>query len=246
MTVFDIAVNRSSPVPIYHQEVAHGFKLLIETGALKPGTKLDNEIDIAAALKISRPTVRQAMNELVRAGLLVRKRGVGTQVVSSKVRRDLDLSSLFDDLVQAGQAPASRVLSFELCHATPSVAKALHLPDGAKVFHFTRLRLVDGRPLALMENWVRDDITDLSAEELGDVGLYQLLRAKGINFRRATQCVGAAVAGTDQSSLLQVAPGSPLVTMERTAMDDNGKVIEVGSHYYRADSYTFEMTLVQR
>lgn len=245
MTAIDIAVNRSSPVPIYHQ-VVQGFESLIVAGVLTPGTKLANEIEIAARLGISRPTMRQAMNELVRAGLLVRKRGVGTQVVSSKVRRDLDLSSLFDDLVLARKDPASRVLSFELCPATTAVAEALQLPEGAEVFHFTRLRLVGGMPLALMENWVRDDITAISAEELGDVGLYELLRARGINFRRASQRIGAAVAGTEQSSLLQVALGCPLVTMERTAMDDAGRNIEVGRHHYRADSYTFEMTLVQQ
>ena len=244
MTGIDIAVDRSSPVPIYHQ-VVQGFQSLIETGKLEPGMMLDNEVEIASRLEISRPTVRQAMNELVRAGLLVRKRGVGTQVVSSKVRRDLDLSSLYDDLALEGQVPSSQVLSFERCQAPQWVAKGLKLPDDAKVFHFTRLRLVRSRPLALMENWVRDDITEISAEELNDVGLYQLLRTKGVKFRRASQRIGAAVAEASQSSLLQVPAGSPLVTMERTAMDDIGRNIEVGRHYYRADSYTFEMTLVQ-
>ena len=79
---------------------------------LPPGSRLDNEIDLAAQLNLSRPTMRKAMDELVRSGLLVRKRGVGTQVVSSQVRRPLELSSLFDDLSNNGSKPTTEVLSF--------------------------------------------------------------------------------------------------------------------------------------
>ena len=75
-----LTVDKTSPVPLYHQ-VAQGLEDAIRSGELPPGTKLDNEIDLANRLNLSRPTMRKAMDELVRAGLLVRKRGVGTQVV---------------------------------------------------------------------------------------------------------------------------------------------------------------------
>ena len=244
-TELNIPIDRSSPVPLYHQ-VVQGIEAAIHSGALESGSRLDNEIELASKLKLSRPTMRKAMDELVRSGLLVRKRGVGTQVVSSQVRRHLELSSLFDDLKRTGQKPTTEVLEFRHGAADPDAAEALDLPASVNVYHFTRLRCVGGKPLALMENWVRDDITEITEDGLRKLGLYQILRDAGVNFRLATQRIGATVADKRQAGLLETTPGSALVTMERTAVDDAGRNVETGRHVYRADSYSFEMTLVQR
>ncbi|WP_258062750.1 GntR family transcriptional regulator [Arthrobacter sp. B0490] len=238
-------IDRSSPVPLYHQ-VAQGIEAAIRSGKLAPGSKLDNEIALAAELNLSRPTMRKAMDELVRSGLLVRKRGVGTQVVASQVKRHLELSSLFDDLQVSGKKPTSRILSFSHIAADEAVQDMLHLGSGARVYHLVRLRLMEGKPLALMENWVRDDVADLDERTLTERGLYEVLRAAGINFRLAQQRIGARTCNDYEADLLGVQPGSALVTMDRTAVDDIGRNIEVGHHVYRADSYSFEMTLVNR
>ncbi len=95
-----IQVDRNSPVPLYFQ-VAQHLEHLIESGELAPGTRLENEIDLADRLGLSRPTMRRAIEYLVDRGLLVRKRGVGTQVVHAKVRRQVELTSLYDDLAKA-------------------------------------------------------------------------------------------------------------------------------------------------
>src|SRR6185437_14066219 len=139
----NLSIDRSSPITLYHQ-VVQGIENLIHDGTLVPGSKLENEIDLAAALNLSRPTMRKAMDELVRAGLLVRKRGVGTQVVASQVRRPLELSSLFDDLSARGSKPTTDVLTFSHIDADAVICEKLALPPGSKVYHFTRLRKVDG------------------------------------------------------------------------------------------------------
>jgi DNA-binding GntR family transcriptional regulator len=244
-TSVNIPIDRSSPVPLYHQ-VVQGIEAMIRSGTLEPGSRLENEIELAAQLNLSRPTMRKAMDELVRSGLLVRKRGVGTQVVASAVRRHLELSSLYDDLSRGGKKPTTKVLSFRHSPAEDEVAKTLQLPAGVGIYHFTRLRSVGGKPLAIMENWVRDDVADLTEEGLRVKGLYEMLRQSGVNFRLAQQQIGAEVADEHQAQLLEISPGSALVTMERTAVDDTGRNVETGKHLYRADSYSFEMTLVQR
>ena len=241
----NIPIDRSSPIPLYHQ-VVQGIEAAVESGALVAGSKLDNEIELAAQLKLSRPTMRKAMDELVRAGLLVRKRGVGTQVVSRQVRRPLELSSLYDDLLRNGSKPATQVIDFAHLEAPEAVSQQLGLPPGAQAYHFSRLRKVGRKPLALMENWVRDDLTALDPAMLTAQGLYAVLRAAGVNFSLAHQRIGAAVANEYQAAQLDTEVGSALVTMERTAVDDTGRAIETGHHVYRADSYSFELTLVQR
>ena len=77
------------------------------------GGRLANEVELADRLGVSRPTMRRAIQYLVERGMLVRKRGVGTQIVHPKVRRPVELSSLYDDLVKTGQSPVTEVLDFE-------------------------------------------------------------------------------------------------------------------------------------
>jgi DNA-binding GntR family transcriptional regulator len=245
VTPLNLSIDRSSPVPLYHQ-VAQGIEAAIRSGTLASGSRLENEIDLAAQLNLSRPTMRKAMEELVRSGLLVRKRGVGTQVVASQVRRPLELSSLFDDLQRTGSTPATNVLSFDHVPAEDAARESLQLPAGAKVYHFVRLRTVGGKPLAIMENWVPDNLVAIDEETLSRQGLYQILRSAGVNFRLANQRIGATVADSRQAELLGTDENAALVTMERTAVDDTGRSVETGHHVYRADSYSFEMTLVQR
>jgi GntR family transcriptional regulator len=103
----DITLERNSPVPLYHQ-LAQSIEHAINTGALSPGDRLENELSLTSRLGLSRPTARQAIQELVKKGMLVRKRGVGTQVVRSQFRRDERLSSFNEDLTKAGKVPGTR------------------------------------------------------------------------------------------------------------------------------------------
>ncbi len=146
-----LSVDRTSPVPLYFQ-LAQQLEAAVEQGRLAPGTLLGNEIDLAHRLGLSRPTVRQAIQSLVDKGLMVRRRGVGTQVVHSQVRRPLELSSLYDDLEAAGQRPATKVLRATTEPATAEIAAALGLPEGTEVHLVERLRYAHDEPMALLRN----------------------------------------------------------------------------------------------
>lgn len=237
-----ITIDRTSPVPLYHQLVSE-IKTAISTGALTAGTMLPNELDIAAQLHLSRPTVRKAMDELVRAGLLVRKRGVGTQVVSNEIRRPLSLSSLYTDLTRSGVTPSTKVLEFSVVPAPRDIAEELNLAEGTEVYHLLRLRLENNQPLAIMENWIPAHLGTIDKADLEKQGLYDTLRALGVTFSLAHQTVGATIADDFQAKTLDTGIGAPLVHMKRTALDDVGTRIETGKHVYRADLYSFEMTL---
>src|SRR6266540_7054967 len=107
-----IKVDRSSPVPLYFQ-VAQRLQELIESGEMPPGSRLENEIALADQLGLSRPTMRQAIQHLVNQGLLVRKRGVGTQVARTRVRRQVEMSSMYDDIERAHRQHRTEMLSFQ-------------------------------------------------------------------------------------------------------------------------------------
>jgi DNA-binding GntR family transcriptional regulator len=240
-----IAVDRASPVPLYYQ-VAQELERAIESGELKPGTRLDNEIALADHLGLSRPTMRRAIEYLVQRGLLVRKRGVGTQVVHPKVRRPLELTSLYDDLAGAGKRPATRVLSLEVVPAPDAVAHEFGLPEGTPVLTLERIRFAQDEPLALLHNFIPTGLVELTAEALERTGLYQLMRAAGVRLHLASQTIGARAATAAEAAALQDRKGTCVLTMQRTAFDDTGRAVEYGSHLYRASIYSFEFVLTSR
>ncbi|NUT36672.1 MAG: GntR family transcriptional regulator [Hamadaea sp.] len=240
-----IRIDRSSPVPLYFQ-VAQRLQELIESAQLPPGSRLDNEIALADQLGLSRPTMRQAIGHLVDKGLLVRKRGVGTQVAHSRVSRQVELSSLYDDLARTQREPRTEVLSFAVKPAPPEIAQALHLPAGTDVLHIERLRYAQDEPLALLRNHLPVGLADITREALAARGLYQVLRDAGVQLRIADQTIGARKASSTEARLLGEVRGAPLLTMARTAYDHAGHAIEYGDHVYRATRYSFELTLLSR
>ena len=237
-----VAVDRTSPVPLYFQ-VATRLQQLIEEGRIPVGERLENEVDLADQLGVSRPTMRRAIQYLVERGMLVRKRGVGTQVVHPKLHRPVELTSLYDDLAKAGRRPRTVVVSLVVEPATDAVAQALGVPDGTEVTSVTRLRYAGDEPLALMYNAVPVDVIRLRAEDLQEQGLYQLLRNAGHAPRMATQVIGARDATAAEARQLGERRGASVLTMRRTAWDANGRPVEYGSHIYPASRYSFEFSM---
>src|SRR5437763_346455 len=183
----DAVLDRESPVPLYYQ-LAQNMETAIRQGRLSSGSHLDNEIELARQLRVSRPTVRRAIALLANRGLVIRRHGIGTLVVPVRVRRPVRLSSLYDDLQEAGQTPSTRLLAHEIVPAPAEVASSLQLSRGTRVLHFERLRLATDQPIALMRNFVPLSLEEVVTEEgLKSAGLYQLLRQNGIHLRLASQ-----------------------------------------------------------
>jgi GntR family transcriptional regulator len=190
--------------------------------------------------------VRRAIQELVDKGLLVRRRGIGTQVVHGKVSRNVDLTSLYEDLSRSGQIPKTRVISHEIRVANEDEAAHLSIERDAPVLHLVRLRYSDNVPLAILDNTLPGEFTNISREDLEERGLYQLLRERGVTMRIANQRIGAREATAGESELLELRKSAAVLTMERTAFDTSGRAVEFGQHCYRPDLYSFGMTLVDR
>lgn len=238
-------LDRTGPVPLYFQ-VSSRLEAAIRSGEIPPGARLENEIAIGQRLGLSRPTIRRAIQELVDRGLLVRRRGIGTQVVQGQVTRQVELTSLFEDLQSTQHAPATQVLLHEVVPAPAAAAERLSVPAGSDVLHIRRLRTADGAPVAILENFLPAEMAEITREELEQRGLYQVLRGRGITIRIANQRIGARRAHDDEGPLLDIDRDGPVLLMERTAFDGSGRAIEHGTHIYRPDRYSFETTLVAK
>lgn len=238
----ELSVDRGSPIPLYFQ-LSRQLETAIEDGRLTPGSLLGNEIEWAVRLGLSRPTVRQAIQSLVDKGLLVRRRGVGTQVVHSHVKRPPELSSLYDDLAAASHGPTTKVLVNTVVPAHPEVAEALGVSE---VHHIERLRLAHGEPMACLCNYLPLGLLDLETRQLEVTGLYRLMRSAGITLHSARQTIGARAAGATEAERLGEPQGAPLLTMRRLTFDDSGRAVEFGDHTYRPARYSFEFQLLVR
>jgi DNA-binding GntR family transcriptional regulator len=235
--------DRSSPVPLYFQVASH-LEQAISSGAIPPGTLFGNEIQLADTMGLSRPTMRRAMQHLVDKGLIVRRRGIGTRVVQPKVRRMLELTSLYDDLSTTGQRPTTRVLSFKHVEADDEVSERLRVAPGDSVVRVERLRSAQDRPIAKMVNYLPDLMVGFDADGLAEHGLYELLRRAGVQLHSASQTVGARNATAAEARLLEESRGAALLTMSRTTFDDRGQVVEYATHLYAASRYSFEIDLL--
>ncbi|WP_427870046.1 GntR family transcriptional regulator [Leucobacter luti] len=238
-------LDRTGPVPLYFQ-ISSRLEQAIREGAIPAGARLENEIAIGERLGLSRPTIRRAIQELVDKGLLVRRRGIGTQVVQARVSRPVELTSLHEDLTRGGHQPTTRVLSVETIPADEEAAQQLHVELGTEITRIRRLRSADGTPMAVLENLLPPQFADITAADLERQGLYEILRARGVTIKIANQTIGARRAHDDEPELLDLPKGSPVLTMTRVAFDQGGRVIEAGHHCYRPDLYSFETTLVAR
>lgn len=247
MKTIPVSVDRTSRIPL-HVQLADQLERAIHGGDLPVGSRLNNEIDLAATYGLSRPTVRQAIARLVDQGLLVRKRGVGTQVVgrADRVRRSLELTSLYDDLARHGRRPHTEVLRVGTVGATADVANALQCQRGERVLRLERLRSADGEPLALMRNWLPVELLDADTSALASHGLYELMRARGVRLKVAHQTISARPAAPDQARLLSEPVGAPLLATTRITYADHGRPVEYGVHLFRSSRYSFEHTLLHR
>jgi GntR family transcriptional regulator len=240
----DITLDRTSPVPLHHQ-LSQAIEQAITTGQLSPGDRLENELALTSRLGLSRPTARQAIQELVKKGLLVRKRGVGTQVVRSPFRRDERLSSLNEDLAKAGRRPGTQLLELSVGPLPDDTREAIGVTQGTdgEFTKIRRLRLADDVPLAILTNYLPASL-ELDQSDLQRRGLYACLRTLGINLRLAHQRVSARLMTDDEAALLDVEAPAACLTVDRIAYDDVGRFVEFGRHIYHPAHYSIQSSLV--
>ncbi len=237
----DLDLDRDASLPLY-QQIATPLEDLILAGRLQPGQLIEDEVSLAQRLNVSRPTARRALQDLVARGLLTRRRGVGTRVTPSHVRRPLALTSLNDDLVKAGFSPRTEVLSYEVKLAQDEEADLLGCEIGEEVVRIERRRWIDDRRLAVLTNLL-PAATAPSLTRLSTQGLYECLEEDGVHPTAAHQVIGACIANQSQADQLGIQAGEALLTMQRTAYDHSGAVVEYGTHFYNASLYSFQLNL---
>jgi GntR family transcriptional regulator len=211
---------------------------LIESLAV--GDAIPSERQLGVDLSVSRLTVRAALDQLVREGYLVRRRGAGTFVAEPKVQKGtIDITSFSDDMRARGLTPGSRTLELREIPAGARLGRILHVSPSEPVVAVKRLRLADGEPMAIELLHVRASLVPgLTADDLERHSFYELLVARyELSIVGGTQTVEPTVTSEEESKTLGVPLHSPALLFERVTRSAGGEVVEYTSSTYRGDRY---------
>jgi GntR family transcriptional regulator len=237
-------INKNSPLPIYYQ-LEQGIKEMIEKGQLKPGEMIPSERELAEAYNISRMTVRQAINNLVNDGYLVRKRGKGTFVAAMKIEQPLKgLTSFSEDMRARGMEPGTTVLDFNIVPASSLLAQLLDVREGADLYEIRRIRLADGLPMALETLYIPCTLVPDLTREIVSGSVYDFIEKElGLTIQSGVQVIEASVAHKMEAELLQIKEGAPVLLMQRRSYLNDGRPLEVVKSVYRGDRYKFTIEM---
>ncbi|WP_019135207.1 GntR family transcriptional regulator [Cellulomonas massiliensis] len=205
-----------------------------------PGEAIPSERDLARELGVSRPTLRAAVDDLVRGGVLVREHGRGTFTGPHRVTQALAATPSGSFYAPPAEGEwASRVLELETIAAGPQLARRLQLAPAALVRRIVRLRVVDGEPMAIERIHLPAVLVDgLEADDLVAGSFYRLLRERfGVDVRSAVQTLEATVTDETEAHLLDVPQHFPALMVERTTRDAGGRIVEFVRSVYRGDRY---------
>lgn len=238
-------LNRRHPLPLYLQ-LEESLRADILARRLQPHQQLPSERELCGQFRVSRMTVRQALLDLARDGLIYSRIGKGTFVSEPKIDQQLrTLTGFSQDMAARGSKPTSFVLEAKCEPAADAMAQALHLPPAAQVILLMRVRLADDLPLAVETVHLPENLCPgLLRHDFSCESLYAVLEQDyGYRLTRAEQTIEAGLAGPREVGLLQVQPRAPILIMERLTFTEQNVPIEHVHSIYRGDRYKFSSVL---
>jgi GntR family transcriptional regulator len=239
-------LNRKSKMPLYHQ-LYEILRNKIVGREWQPGAMIPPESELIAQYQVSRITVRQVLDLLVKERLIYRQRGRGTFVAHPAIEQTLvRIVSFTDDMRQRGFAPNTVVLASALIPAPQEIAAHLEIEPGEELAYLKRLRLADGEPMSIEESHLvhRFCLGVLQGDYASTPLREALERDYGIRWSRATQVIRAAQASREMAQTLAVPLKSALLHIERVSYSQQNIPVEFLRVYYRGDQYALHNELI--
>jgi GntR family transcriptional regulator len=241
------AVNKQSRIPYYHQ-LADILREIIQQSVSGNDTELlPSENELGQTYKVSRATVRQALNLLEREGLVHKAKGKGTYISKHRVRYPLTtFISTTEDMRRRGWKPGVEVLSFKEIDSHSPITESLQIAASDKVYELCRLRFGNDDPVGIQWAYLPVKLcAGLIDLDLG-TSLTKVMEQKfGIKFWSAQEFLRARLPTKFEAEKLQIPKNLPIIYMERITFSYAGAPVEFLQSVWRSDCYEYEFSLTR-
>lgn len=241
-------INFESHIPYYIQ-LMDILKDNIQETKWLPGEQIPGEQELCETFGVSRTVVRQALRELELAGVITRRKGKGTFIAEPKISEGLiqNLTGFYQDMVERGLKPETKVLHQNIIRANEKVANYLGIPLGTEVIDIQRLRYINDEPIQLVTTYIPLQVyPPLADVDLTNRSLYEYLEKEGgIFLTRGRRYIESVLANETEASLLGIERGAPLLMLDSVSYSESGQPIEFYHALHRGDRTRFEVELVR-
>ncbi len=234
-------------IPLYVQ-LGQIIKSQIMTGELLAGEQIPTEKELAETYRVSSITVRQAILDLVKEGLLLRRQGKGTFVMQglTNVKNIMTLSmrGSINEVVPEGIASQKvKVLDFTRANCPTRVAKALGLTEGTEVLRVRRTRSDNNVPVSYVKNYLPVEIgAKINKEDLLTHSMLDILRNKlRLPLQTGVQYIMAVIADYEIASALSVRISSPALYLETIISSEGERPVDFVQTFYRSDQFKYTL-----
>jgi GntR family transcriptional regulator len=245
---YQTTIDRSSPIP-YYVQLKDSLRNAIEGGIWQPGEQIPGEADLCQLFDVSRTVVRHALSDLVYEGHITRIKGKGTFIAEPKISESLvqKLTGFYQDMVDRGLDPITKVFRQEVVPADAKVAGYLELKPGTLVLDIERLRFVQEEPIVIVTTYLPYALCpQLTQVDLSNQSLYAFLEEEcGLVIARGRRVIEAVPANEYEAQHLQVQKGAPLILLESVSYLEDDTPIEYYHALHRGDRSRFEVELVR-
>ena len=233
------ALHADSASPLYRQ-LMQRIRADIASGVYAVHSRIPSEAELGETYQVSRVTVRKALAELTREGLLHRMQGKGTYVCAPRLKSNLrEITSFHEACLMMGCTANTRVISTGVVQGEESIRQKLEA-DTDEVVEIVRLRLADDMPVMLETNCFPMKYASLLREDMTG-SLYHLLSKQGIEAASGVHEISLCYATAHQAKLLEVEVGTALMQLDQVIYDQHGQPLHTSHQVIRGDRFTFRI-----
>lgn len=239
-------IERVSFVPYYHQ-LKEILRRAIETEQIKPGENIPPERELGERYKISRITVRKAIEQLIYEGMLYREQGRGTFVSRSRIIHPMKILSFTEDMQQRGFKPGTKILETKIISGDKEISQCLAINANEEIAMISRIRLANNEPIAIETSYLPHRLyPNILQEDLTGSFIRLTEQKYHLRLAKATQVIDVSLPSEQEKKILKINEGVPVFLVKRASYLENNQTVEFLKAVYRGDRYKFTMHLVGR
>ncbi len=236
-------IELNSDIPKYAQ-VREIIRARIEDGEYLPGMSIPSESDLVEEFGIHRLTVRNAIDSLVKEGMLKPIQGKGVYVLGKKIKHNLEsLAGFRQKIREQGLKPSVKNLVKTVRTAGLKYATLLEIEPDDEIFYIRRLYFVDDEPYSIEDVYIPKEILpEIEFTDLDVFSLFDIMEFNGISYQYAQQTVETTRLDTKDARWLKINSETPVLVFNCISRDQNGRVIEFNQSYTRSDKASYQVS----